>query len=176
MKIFVSVIIFLSCISATGALVFFLRMFILEITYHQSSERQEISLKKASYMKISGFLMSFCMISICGTKNLIAFQLKEKLSENAIVSAEFEGIFFSRNDIQGIFDHFEADEGRNRCDYFSGFLSLENGETIPIEVIRHCYEKNRYVIISKQYELDATIGDIRTDKFDYLKNDHIHAE
>ncbi|WP_294248058.1 hypothetical protein [uncultured Chryseobacterium sp.] len=57
-------------------------------------------------MKRSGFLMAFCMISICGAKNLIAFQLKEKLSENAIVSAEFNGIFFSRNDIKGIFDHF----------------------------------------------------------------------
>lgn len=141
MKIFVSVIMFLSYISAIGAFISFLRLFIFKITYYHASRRQEISDKKASLGKVAGFLMAFYMVGVWGTKNLIAFQLKEKLSENTIVSAEFDGIFFSKNDVKGMFDDFEPNEGRYRCDRFSGFLTFENGEEIPVEVIRHCYEK-----------------------------------
>ncbi len=176
MKIFVSVIMFLSCISGIGAFVFFVRTIIFKIIYYPSSRREEISEKIAINSKIFSFLIFFCIFSVWGTKSLIAFQLKEKLSENTIVSAEFDGIFFSKDDVKGMFDHIESDEGRNRCDSFSGFLNLENGEEIPIEVIRHCYEKNRYIIISKQYDFDATIGDIITDKFDYIKSDSVYAE
>jgi len=43
MKIFVSVILFLSCISTVGASVFFLRLFIFKIMYYHPSKRQDIS-------------------------------------------------------------------------------------------------------------------------------------
>lgn len=59
---------------------------------------------------------------------------------------------------------------------FSGIINLDNNESISVEIIKHCYEKNRYIIVSKQYSVESTIGDINTDKFDYLKSDSINTE
>ncbi|WP_435525780.1 hypothetical protein [Chryseobacterium indoltheticum] len=78
--------------------------------------------------------------------------------------------------MNGLFDKFEPTEGRFRCESFTGFINFENTKSIPIEVIRHCYEKNRYIIISKKYYMDADIGDIVTDKFDYIQKDTINSQ
>lgn len=48
-------------------------------------------------MKLSGFFMAFCIISIWGTKNLIAFQPKENYPETLLFQQNLTEYFSADN-------------------------------------------------------------------------------
>ncbi|MBP2617014.1 hypothetical protein [Chryseobacterium jejuense] len=92
------------------------------------------------------------------------------LKENKITLVEVNGFPFAQEDAADLFIKFEGDPGRFHCESYPGYITFENNELIPIEVIQHCYEENKYIIVSKKYTTDATIGIITTSKFNYIKN------
>ncbi|MGO4707618.1 hypothetical protein AB4Y90_00600 [Chryseobacterium sp. 2TAF14] len=138
--------------------------------HYPSNLQREVSEKISKNFYIAGALITFSILCFSGGKQIIKLDFKNTLAHNKIISVEINGIFFSQDDLKDVFTNFQDTEGRYRCDHFPGYINLENNEIIPIEVIRHCYEKNRYIIISKKYYLDADIGDITTDKFEYIHN------
>lgn len=160
-------------IFAIIGVVYLLIAFAKKLLYYPPKVQQEVSEKISKKFYIAGALITISFICILGGKQLIKFDFQNTLQNNKIISAEINGIFFSQDDLKGIFNNFQGTEGRYRCDHFTGIINFENNESIPVEVIRHCYEKNRYIIISKKYNMDADIGDIRTSKFDYLQKDTI---
>ncbi|WBV50714.1 hypothetical protein [Chryseobacterium gambrini] len=169
MKTLISLIATLGYISAIACAVYFIIIFIKKILYYPPNVKEKVyeEIMKLSY--ISGLLLVFSSTCFWVAKEIVEYDFKSTLRKHTIVSAEIENIFFSQEDMRGIFDHFENDEGRYRCESFSGIINLDNNESISVEIIKHCYEKNRYIIVSKQYSVESTIGDINTDKFDYLK-------
>lgn len=135
--------------------------------------QEEVSDKKLNLQYTAGVFIVISTALFLISKELVKNDFTRTLRNNKIISVELYNNFFSQDDIKNIFNKFESTEGRFRCESFSGFINFENGENIPIEVFRHCYEKNRYIIISKKYSIDATIGDIRTSAFDFIKTDSI---
>ncbi len=171
MKLFISILTIFGYVSAIIAIVFIIRVFVKKATYYPSSMQNEVTKKISHLLYIAGFFGIASMACFFGGERIIVYDFKKTLREHKIVAGEFNDVFFSKEDINGVFDNFESTEGRYKCEAFTGFIDLDNGESIPVKVIRHCYEKNRYIIISKKYDLDATIGDIRTSKFDDIKID-----
>ena len=102
---------------------------------------------------------------------LIKKDFKDSLKGNKINFVEVNGFYFNQYDTKGLFDTFESHSGRDKCEKFLGLINLENDKNIPIEVIKHCYDKNKYIIISKAYGSETIIGEITTDKFNQLVAD-----
>ncbi|WP_267402281.1 MULTISPECIES: hypothetical protein [unclassified Chryseobacterium] len=173
MKTLISTLVTLGYISAIIAIVSLAIVIIKKCLYYPSDIRREATEKTTKIFYIAGCCMVFSSICFLGAKEIVKYDFKRTLKQHTIISVDIENIFFSQNDIEGVFDHFETDEGRYRCESFTAIINLDDNESIPIEIIRHCYEKNRYIIISKQYSLDSTIGDIRTDKFNHIQKDTI---
>lgn len=146
------------------------------MVYYPSNLQEEASKKIAKLSYILGTSLTVSFICFFGGKQVIKLDFQNTLRNNKIISTEINGIFFSQEDLKDAFNNFQGTEGRYRCDHFTGYINLENNESIPIEVIRHCYEKNRYIIISKKYYLNADIGDIVTDKLDYIQKDTINSQ
>lgn len=144
--------------------------------YYPSNLQEEVSKKIAKLSYIFGTSLTVSFICFIGGKQVIKLDFQNTLSNNKIISTEINGIFFSQEDLKDAFNNFRGTEGRYRCDHFTGYINLENNESIPIEVIRHCYEKNRYIIVSKKYYMNADIGDIVTDKFDYIQKETINSQ
>lgn len=163
-------------IFAIIGVVYLLIAFAKKMLYYPPNIQQEASEKISKNFYIAGTLITVSTICFLGGKQIIKFDFHNTLKHNKIINAEINGIFFSQDDLNGVFNNFEGTEGRYRCDHFKGFINLENNETIPIEIIRHCYKKNRYIIISKKYYMDVDIGDIRTSKFDYIQKDTIDSQ
>ena len=144
--------------------------------YYPSNLQEEASKKTSKFFYIFGTSLTVSFICFFGGKQIIKLDFKNTLRYNKIISTEINDTFFSQEDLKDVFNNFQGTEGRYRCDRFSGYINLENNESIPIQVIRHCYQKNRYIIISKKYYMDADIGDIVTDKFDYIQKDTINSQ
>lgn len=173
MKILIQILSAIGFITAIIGAINLLISFAKKMLYYPPDVMQEVSEKILKNLYISGTLITVSTICFLGGKQIIKFDFHNTLKHNKIINAEINGIFFSKNDLNDVFNNIEGTEGRYRCDHFNGFINLENNKTIPIEIIRHCYEKNRYLIISKKYYMDADIGDIRTSKFDYIQRDTI---
>jgi len=156
-------------ISAIIGIIFCLLAFAKKMLYYPSNVQENVS----ENLYVAGTLIAVSFICFLGGKQLIKSDFQNSLQNSKITSAEINGIFFSQDDLKDVFNNFQGTEGRYRCDHFTGFINFDNNESIPIEVIRHCYEKNRYIIISKKYDMDADIGDIKTSKFNYIQNDTI---
>ena len=146
------------------------------MVYYPSNLQEEVSKKIAKFSYILGTSLTVSFICFFGGKQVIKLDFQNTLRNNKIISTEINGIFFSQEDLKDVFSNFQSTESRYRCDHFTGYINLENNESIPIEVIRHCYEKNRYIIISKKYYMDTDIGDIRTSKFDFIQKDTIDSQ
>jgi len=172
MKILIQILSAIGSITAIIGAIFLLISFAKKMLYYPPNVIQEASEKIANNFYIAVTLITVSTICFLGRKQIIKFDFHNTIKRNKIINAEINGIFFSESDLNGVFSNFEGTEGRNRCDNFRGFINLENNETIPIEIIRHCYEKNRYIIISKKYYMDANIGDIRTSAFDYIQKEN----
>lgn len=176
MNTFISILCALGFISAIIGIVFLILLVIKKSTYYPPNRQEESSDKKARLTYSSLTLLTASTFCFVGAKAIIKKDFQNTLSNNKIISTEINGIFFSQEDLKDAFNNFQGTEGRYRCDHFTGYINLENNESIPIEVIRHCYEKNRYIIISKKYYLNADIGDIVTDKLDYIQKDTINSQ
>ena len=176
MNTFISILCALGFISAIIGIVYFLIILSKKMVYYPSNLQEEASKKIAKLSYILGTSLTVSFICFFGGKQVIKLDFQNTLRNNKIISTEINGIFFSQEDLKDAFNNFQGTEGRYRCDHFIGYINLENNESIPIEVIRHCYEKNRYIIISKKYYLNADIGDIVTDKLDYIQKDTINSQ
>lgn len=176
MSILISVLTTFGLISAIIGIVFIIKLFVIKATYYPSNRQNEVAEKLSKTGYIVGASMVLALGSFMLGKEIIKYTFKETIQNNKIVSAEIDGIFFSQDDIKDIFNNFEPSEGRFRCESFTGYINFDNNETIPVEIIRHCYEKNNYIIISKKYNLDVDIGDIKTSKFDYIQKDTINSQ
>jgi hypothetical protein len=146
------------------------------ISYYPSNRQNEIAEKLLKTGHVVGIFMVLTLGSFMLAKETIKYNFKKTIRSNKIISAEINGMFFGQEDIKDVFKNFESTEGRFRCEIFTGFINFENNESIPIEVIRHCYDKNRYIIISKKYNLDVDIGDIKTSQFDYIQKDSTNSQ
>jgi hypothetical protein len=173
MKILISTLTTFGAIFIFIAIVFLIMSLIKKMTYYPSNRQDEISDKISDFMYKSGFFFFCGFVCFALAKEIIKKDFKTSIKENKIVSARVNDVFFSNEDMEGIFTKFQSTEGRYMCESYMGFLDLENGETLPIKIIKHCYEKNRFIIVSKKYSIDATIGDIITDKFDSAIYDSI---
>lgn len=143
--------------------------------YHPSVRDYEMD-KTYRLFKTGGILMIICMM-ISGIKTqLIKKDFEECLHESKINFVEVNGSYFSQYDTKGLFDTFEYHSGRDKCEKFQGLINLENGKNIPITVVKHCYDKNKYIIISKAYGSETIIGEITTDKFNQLTVDSIDVQ
>lgn len=163
-------------ISAVIGIIFFLIAVANKMLYATSNVQAKNSEKISKNFYISAILITTSIFCFLGGKKIIKFDFHDTLQHNKIISVEIDGIFFSQDDIKDVFNNFDSTEGRYRCNHFFGFINLENNETIPIEVIRHCYEKNRYIIISKKYNIDTDIGDIITSKFAYIGEKTVNSQ
>lgn len=143
------------------------------MTYYPSNRQDEISDKISDLLYKTGIFIFFGVICFVLAKELIKKDFKTTIKENKIVSAQINDVFLSNEDLKGIFNKFQSTEGRYMCESYIGFLDLENGETMPIKIIKHCYEKNRFIIVSKKYSIDVTIGDVVTDKLNFALTDSI---
>ncbi len=176
MKILISTIVTFGYISAIIAVVFLILLLIKKATFYPSNRQEEISGKIFKINRIAGIAMIISFISFMLSKELVKLDFNNTLSENKIISFEIDDFFINPDEIRDAFKNFESSAGRFRCEKFNGFINFENGKSIPIEVFRHCYEKKRYTIISKKHSIDATIGDVRTSLFDFIKNDSITSQ
>ncbi|MCS3530645.1 hypothetical protein M2373_002044 [Chryseobacterium sp. JUb7] len=173
MSTLISILSAFGYISAVIGAIFLLIAFAKKMLYYPPIVKEKVSDKLSKNFYVAGALITISLTCFSGGKQLIKSDFKNSLQNNKIISAEVNGIFFSQDDLKGIFNNFQDTEGRYRCDHFTGVINFEHNESIPVEIIRHCYEKNRYIIISKKYDMDTDIGDIRTSKFDYLQKDTI---
>lgn len=173
MKILISTLVIFGYISAIIGVISLILLLIKKSTYYPSNRQEEVLDKIGKLKYIAGIFITISTCCFLGSKELIKQDFRKALNENKIISTELDEVFFSQQDIKDVFNNFEPTEGRFKCESFNGFINFENGENIPIEVFRHCYEKNRYIIISKKYKVDATIGDIRTSAFNYIKNESV---
>jgi hypothetical protein len=176
MDTFISLLITIGFIFAIIGVAFLILLIIKKSTYYPPNKQEQASDKKARLTYTSLTLITISTFCFTGAKAIIKKDFKNTLEENKIMLVEFDDVFFSQDDMNGVFNKFESTEGRFRCESFTGFINFENKKSIPIEIIRHCYEKNRYIIISKKYNIDVTIGDIRTSKFDYIQLDTINSQ
>ena len=176
MKILISTLVTFGYISAIIGVVSLILLLIKKSTYYSSNRQEEILDKMGKLKYIAGIFITISTTCFLGSKELIKQDFRKALNENKVISTELDDTFFSQDDMKSVFRNFESTEGRFRCEHYSGFINFESGENIPIEVFRHCYEKNRYIIISKKYSIDATIGDIRTSAFDFIKSDSITSQ
>jgi len=173
MKILISTLTTFGAIFILIAIVFFIMLFIKKMTYYPSNRQDEISDKISDFMYKSGFFFFCGFVCFALAKEIIKKDFKASIKDNKIVSAQVNDVFLTNEGIEGIFTKFQSTEGRYMCESYTGFLDLENGETLPIKIIKHCYEKNRFIIVSKKYSIDATIGDVVTDKFNFAIADTI---
>lgn len=176
MSILISVLTFFGYISAIIGIVFLIKLFVIKATYYPSNRRDEIAEKFSRTSRIIGVSMLLTLGSFKLAKETIKYSFKKTVKNNKIISAEINGIFFGQEDMKDVFKNFEPTEGRFRCESFNSYINFDNNETIPIEIIRHCYQKNRYIIISKKYNLDVDIGDIKTSQFDYIQKDSTNSQ
>lgn len=176
MNILIQILSSVGFITAIIGVIYLLISIGKKMLYYPANVQQEALKKISKNFQIAGILIAISTICFLGGKQIIKFDFYYTLKHNKMINTEIDGIFSSENDLNGVFNNFEGTEGRNQCEHFRGFINLENNETIPIEIIRHCYEKNRYIIISKKYYMDADIGDILTDKFDYIQKETINSQ
>ncbi|UQB68289.1 hypothetical protein [Epilithonimonas zeae] len=176
METVISTIVTFGYISAIIVVVFLILLIIKKSTFYPSSRQEEVSDKIFKINSIAGIAMIISFICFMLSKELIKQDFNNTLSENKIISFEVDNFFINPDEIRDAFKNFESSEGRFRCEKCKGFINFKNGKNIPIEVFRHCYEDKRYTIISKKYSIDATIGDVRTSAFDFIKNDSITSQ
>lgn len=173
MKIFIQIIVLIGCTASIGVVVFAIFILLKKVIYQPPNSQTQDPDKTSKYFFALALCLFLSFTSFLGGKELIRRDFHKALKEKKIVSVEANGFFFSQEDSADLFTKFDSDPGRYHCDTFLGSINFENNEYIPIEIIRHCYERNQYIIISKQYPLDATIGIIYTSKFDFIQNDSI---
>ncbi|MBD8083796.1 hypothetical protein [Chryseobacterium caseinilyticum] len=174
---------FISTLTALQFIVGFIGFIIIIIAFLKKNMYEyHPSIKETEMFKINtkhflgGTFILVCLV-ISGLKTqLIKKDFQDSLNENKINFVEINGIYFTQYDIRDLFKNFEHDAGRYRCEKFSGLINLENDKNIPIEVIKHCYDKDKYIIISKAFETETTIGEIITDKFNQLVIDSASAQ
>lgn len=141
-----------------------------KVIYYPSNIIRQAKEKSSKYQSIAGLCIFVSIACTLGSKELLKYDFQKKLKENRIIQLEINGFTFAQEDAADIFTKFEGDPGRFHCESYLGYITFENNEFIPIEVIQHCYEENKYIIISKKYSTDTTIGVITTSKFNYIKN------
>lgn len=173
MSTLISTINIIGYISAIVGITFLIPALIKKLLYYPPNKREEAYEKSFKLMKISGSFITSSMICFFGLKAIIKNDFKTKLQKNKILSAEFNKVFLSENDAQSVFKNLKPTEGRHRCTKYAGTIFLDNSEAVPIEIIKHCYEKNRYILVSKEYDKNTDIGDIVTNKLDFILNDSI---
>lgn len=176
MNILISALTTFGYIFAIIGIVFVIKLFITKATYYPSNKHNEIAEKLSKTSQVIGISMILTLGCFKLREEIIKYNFKETIQNNKIVSLKIDGTFFSQDDMKGVFNNFEPTEGRFRCESFTGFINFDNNETIPIKLLRHCYEKNRYIIISKKYNIETDIGDIKTSKFDYIQKDTINSQ
>ncbi|ASE62854.1 hypothetical protein EGY07_01020 [Chryseobacterium indologenes] len=170
MKTFIQLLSFISYASALGIAVYVLRELLKKVLYYPPNTINSAKEKLSKHQSILGLCFPLSIACIIGSKALIKHDFQKMLKENKIILVEVNGFPFAQEDGADLFTKFEEDPGRFHCESYSGNITFENNESIPIEVIQHCYEENKYIIVSKKYSTDATIGIITTSKFQYIKN------
>lgn len=172
MQTFISSLTFIQYICGIFAAIILLLIFVKNNLYEYHPSIGDVEMFKIKKLSIiSGSLVMVCFL-IFGVKNkLIKKDFKDSLKVNKINFVEVNGFYFNQYDTKGLFDIFESHSGRDKCEKFLGLINLENDKNIPIEVIKHCYDKNKYIIISKAYNSETIIGEITTDKFNQLVAD-----
>lgn len=169
MNTFITALNILGIASIVIAIFFFINFSIKNLIFYTvNNTRNEISEEiQWSMPAIIVCILIAIFTFIVGDKFAVK-DFEKKLKHNKIILLEVNGTYLNQNEVNDIFTKFIDTEGRFRCERFNGRITLENNISIPIEVVKHCYEENRYVIISKNYAIDGVIGDVKTDKFNFI--------
>ncbi|AZA80884.1 hypothetical protein C1637_11255 [Chryseobacterium lactis] len=170
MKTFIQILSLINFLSVLGIAISLLLILIKKVIYYPPNAINDAKEKSSKYLSVFGLCLSLSTACTFGSKALIKSDFQKTLKENKIILVEVNGFSFAQEDAADLFTKFEGDPGRFHCESYLGYITFENDESIPIEVIQHCYEENKYIIVSKKYSTDATIGIITTSKFDYIKN------
>ncbi|WP_336686534.1 hypothetical protein [Chryseobacterium bernardetii] len=170
MEVFIQILTLIKYVSFLGIAISIILILLKKIIYHPPNTINQAKEKSSKYLSIFGLCLSLSIVCIVGSKELIKQDFQKRLKENKILLVEINGFSFAQEDAADLFTKFEVDPGRFYCESYLGYITFENNESIPIEVIQHCYEENKYIIVSKKYSTDVTIGIITTSKFNYLKN------
>ncbi|HCN50812.1 MAG TPA: hypothetical protein DIT10_17280 [Chryseobacterium sp.] len=169
MRIFIQVLFIINFLSGLGIAISILLLLLKKVIYYPPNTINEAKEKSSKYLSIFGICLSLSTICTLGSKAFIKQDFQKTLKENKIILLEINGFPFAQEDAADLFTKFEDDPGRFHCESYLGYITFENNESIPIEVIQHCYEENKYIIVSKKYAIDTTIGMITTSKFNYIK-------
>lgn len=172
MEVFIQILTLIKYVSFLGIAIFIILILLKKIIYHPPNTIDQAKEKSSKYQSILGLSISLSIACIVGSKKLIKHDFQKMLKENKILLVEVNGFPFAQEDAADLFTKFEEDPGRFYCESYLGYITFENNESIPIEVIQHCYEENKYIIVSRQYSTDATIGIITTSKFNHIKNNN----
>ncbi|UHO38758.1 hypothetical protein H5J24_00720 [Chryseobacterium capnotolerans] len=170
MEIFIQILTLIKYVSFLGIAISIILILLKKIIYHPPNTINQVKVKSSKYQSIFGLCLSLSIACIVGSKALIKEDFQKMLKENKILLVEINGFSFVQEDAADLFTKFEGDPGRFHCESYLGYITFENNESIPIEVIQHCYEENKYIIVSRKYSTDSTIGIITTSKFNYIKN------
>lgn len=170
METFIQILSFIKYVSFLGIALSAILILLKKVIYHPPSTINQAKEKSLKYQSILGFCLLLSITCIVSSKGLIKHDFQKTLKENKIILVEVNGFSFAQEDAADIFTKFEGDSGRFYCESYLGYITFENNVSIPIEVIEHCYEENKYIIVSKKYSTDVTIGIITTSKFNSLKN------
>lgn len=170
METLITILSLITYASGFGTVIFIIQILLKKVIYYPPSTRDEAKEKSLKYQSMLGFCFTLSIASNMVSKELIKHDFIKMLKENKITLVEVNGFPFSQEDATDLFTNFEGDSGRDHCESYPGYITFENNEVIPIEVIQHCYEENQYIIVSHKYSSDTTIGIITTSKFDYIKN------
>ncbi len=170
METFIQALSLIKYVSFLGIAISIILILSKKVIYYPPNKINQAKEKSSKYQSIFGLCLSLSIACILCSNALIKSDFKKKLKENKINLVEVNGFYFAQEDAIDLFTKFEGDPGRFHCESYLGYITFENNESIPIEVIQHCYEKNKYIIVSKEYSTDVTIGIITTSKFNYIKN------
>lgn len=170
METFIQALSLIKYVSFLGIAISTILILLKKVIYHPPNTINQAKEKSSKYLSIFGLCLLLSIVCTMGSKELIKYDFQKMLKENKITLVEVNGFSFAQQDAADLFTRFEDDPGRFHCESYLGYITFENNESIPIEVIEHCYEENKYIIVSRKYSTDATIGIITTSKFNYIKN------
>jgi hypothetical protein len=165
MKNLVQLLAYSGYIFGLVSFIFVIILLITKITYHPPNMRAAAADKSHRVGSFFGFFMVASSICFGGAKEVIKKEFENTLKERKIISLEINDFFLSQDESVTLFQKFESVEIRTQGKSFTGVINLEDSEVIPIKIITHHYDKNRYTIVSEKYDyLEADIGDIETPK------------
>jgi len=170
MKILIEFLSVITFLTAIGLGVFIILILLKKIIYSPPGSTNKTDKKTSQYLPLLGACLPLCFISSLGSKEIIRYEFRKTLKESKIESVEVNGFFFGREDATKMFSKLEYDPGRYHCESYPGIITFENNESTPIEIIRHCYEKNQYIIVSRKYSENVSIGIITTSELDHIIN------